>query len=79
MNVVLGQVVGLGLGAGAIPAARVLLEAGHVDLARRLALEVEVEVEHELEIGVEHEEGLVVAVDGLPLPVRKIALVSGVL
>ena len=75
----LGQTVRLCLGAAAFLAAGVLLDAGDVDPARRLSLGVQAEVEDELEVGVEHEEGLVVGADGLPLPVGKVALVSGIL
>ena len=79
LHVALGQVEGLCLGADAVVAAGVLFDAGHVDLAVGLSVAVEVELECNLEVGVEHEVGLVVVANGLPLPVREVVRVSGVL
>ena len=40
---------------------------------------VEVEVEEDLEVGVEHEVRQVVVANGFPLPVRHAALIAGIL
>ena len=48
-------------------------------MADGFSVSVEVEVEEDFEVGVEHEVRLVVVVDGLPLPVRYFVLISGIL
>ena len=60
-------------------AAGSLVRAGHVNCAGGLAVGIEVEVEEDLEVGVEHEIRQIVGADGFPLPVRHAALIAGIL
>ena len=61
-------------------AASLLINTGRVELADGLAVGVKVQVEEDLEVGVQHEDGVVNGgVEGLPLPVRHVVFVSGIL
>ena len=80
VNVLLAQVVGLSLRTNVVFATRLLIDTSWVELADSLAVGVEVQVEEDLEVGVQHKDGVVnVGVEGLPLPVRHTVFVSGIL
>ncbi len=57
-----------------------LTDTSRVKFADRLSVGIKVEVKEDLKVGVQHEDGVIqVSIKGLPLPVRHIVFVSGIL
>ena len=66
--------ISISFGAEVVLAARTVLDAVRFQLANRLPVLVELQVEEDLEVGVEHHRDLSTGQLSLPLPVRSVVL-----
>ena len=63
------MLISISFGAEVVLAARTIEDAVRFQLARGLPVLVELHVEEDIEVGVQHHRGLSVRLNGLPLPV----------